>query len=262
MRVISFNAEGLVSAEANGFFKWVDHQDADIICIQDVRAREDEFQSEGLQIEGYFSYFFENASSSSNCTSGGVAIYTRTAPKAVIMGTGSPKIDAEGRYIQVDFNSISISSLLVPGDIGCVDSCAEKYNFLDAYLLFLKKQSRKRREVITCGTFNIAHTHKDVSFYEDNKNTPGALQAEQEWMDHLINYMHYVDCYREVEQGDKQYSFWKNDQDRESNIGWRIDYQIATQNIRPQVLSAGLYSRESFSRHAPVIVDYEWDLSL
>lgn len=262
MRVISFNAEGIISAEVNGFFKWVNNQDADIICIQDIRAREDELQSERFQPEGYFSYFFENYSSSDKRAPGGVAIYTRVAPKAIITGTGSPKIDSEGRYIQADFNSISLSSLLVPGDINCVDSCADKYNFLDAYLLFLKKQSRKRREVITCGTFNIAHMIKDVACYEDHKNTPGALAAEQQWMDHLLSYMGYVDCYREVEKGGNQFSFWENEANRERDMGWRIDYQIATQNIRSQVLSAGLYTREVFSRHAPVIVDYEWDLSM
>ena len=262
MRVISFNAEGIISAEANGFFKWVSNQDADIICLQDIRAREDELQSERFQPEGYFSYFFENYSLNDKRALGGVAIYSRVAPKAIITGIGSPKIDSEGRYIQADFNSISISSLLVPGGVNCVDSCADKYSFLDAYLLFLKKQSRKRRDVITCGTFNIAHTSNDIANYYEYKDSPGALAAEQQWMDHLLSYMGYVDCYREVEQGKDLFSFWENESSRESNMGWRIDYQVATQNIRPQVLSAGLYVREVFSRHAPVIVDYEWDLSM
>ena len=261
MRIISFNAEGVFCAEEKGFFKWVSKQDADIICLQDIRAREQDMESGRFCLEGYFSYCFENYAAKNLHASGGVAIYTRIAPKAVITGIGSPKIDSEGRYIQADFNSISISSLLIPGDIGGSSDYVEKREFLDAYLLFMKKQSRKRREVITCGTFNIAHTPKDVACYEDYRDRPGALQSEQRWMDHLLSYVNYVDCYREVEQSKGKFSFWETGKHKEGGIGWRIDYQIATQSIRSQVVNAGLYTKETFSRHAPVIVDYEWDLS-
>ena len=260
MRVISFNMEGIVSAKANGFFRWVQNQDADIICLQDIRAHENDLNSDEFQLDGYFSYGCSNYLPEDCNSTGGVAIYTRVTPKAIITNVSSASENMEGRYIQADFNNISIGSLLVPGTVSCADSCSAKYNFLDNHLLFLKKQSRKRREVITCGTFNIAHKTKDVACYEDYKNTPGVLPAEQEWMDYLLNYMNYVDCYREVEQGLNQFSFWLNDINRRQNIGWRIDYQISTQNIRPHVLSAGIYSREVFSRHAPVIIDYEWDL--
>ncbi len=262
MRIISFNAEGIISAESKGFFSWIRQQDADIICIQDLQARENNLQSDRFHIEGYHPYFFENFTSTESHPPGGVAIYTRTTPKAIIMGTGIPIIDNEGRYIQADFNNISISSLLVPGSVNCLDQQEDKYAFLDAYLLFLKKQSRKRREVITCGTFNIAHTKNDVFCYEDNKNRSGALVEEQRWMNLLLSSMNYADCFQKKQDEGSLFTFWENNVNRENNDGWRIDYQIVTQNIKPKVSTTNIYTYQQFSRHAPVVVDYEWDLTM
>ncbi len=262
MRVVSFNVEGIFSAEANGFFEWIKLQDADVVCLQDLRASINDLHLPQFKIEGYSPYFFENYIADDKSVPGGVAIYSRIAPKAVITEIGSPDNDGEGRYIQADFNNISIGSLLVPGEVNSADLSFDKYSFLDAYLLFLKKQSRKRREVITCGTFNIAHTPKDVACYENFKNAIGALPNEQKWFSHLLDQMHYVDCYREIETKEGLFSFWNTEEDRANNMGWRIDYQIATRNIRPLVVSAGIYTRTVFSRHAPIIVDYECDLSV
>ncbi|MBE8215082.1 MAG: exodeoxyribonuclease III [Endozoicomonadaceae bacterium] len=259
MRVISFNAEGLSHAVKKGFLDWVIQQDFDLLCIQNTQMTDHDFQN-NFQIPNYYAYSFENYASS-NPKTNGVAIYSRVIPKAMITGINDFHLDSQGRYLQLDFNSISISSLLVPGCVTDLNSSQEKYHFLDAYWFFLKKQNRKRRSVITCGTFNIAHKAKDVACYEDHKIYPAASEKEQQWMDNILKQMQYVDCYREVEQADCQFNFWENEVNRKNNIGWRTDYQIATKNLKPQILTAGLYTRDIFSRHAPVIVDYEWELT-
>ncbi len=259
MRVISFNAEGLNNASNNGFLDWAAQQDADVLCVQDIGITEQEFKKT-CQIPGYHAYCFENYMHD-NQPAGGVAIYSRAIPKAMITGINAAQIDNEGRYIQLDFNSISIASLLAPGCVTNKESCKEKYAFLDAYWLFLKKQNRKRRSVIMCGTLNIAHQPKDVACYEDHKLYPAASEKERQWVSNMLQHMQYVDCYREVETGGNQFSFWENNAHRTNNLGWRIDYQIATKNLKSQVLTAGLYTREIFSRHAPVVMDYEWELN-
>ncbi len=139
MRIVSFNVEGIFSAEANGFFQWVKLQDADVVCLQDLRVGINDLHLPQFQIEGYFPYFFENYISADKSAPGGVAIYSRIAPKAIITEIGSPDNDGEGRYVQADFNNISIGSLLVPGEVNSFDSSFDKYSFLDAYFAVFKK---------------------------------------------------------------------------------------------------------------------------
>ena len=258
MRIISFNCEGITNAAEQGFFSWALDQDADVICLQDIRAREHEVADAAFAPSDYFSYFFEDYSEAGK---GGVAIYTRTPPKAIITGLGIPEADTHGLYIQADFDKISIGSLLVPQADNTPESLNWKYRFMEEYLQFLSKQRRKRREFITCGSWHVAHKKIDLSNWRDNDEVSGFQPAERAWMDEIINGLEYVDTYREVDREGGKYSFWESDEHRERNEGWRFDYQIATPSMKHRVLSSGMFSGETFSRHAPVIVDYDWELS-
>ena len=132
---------------------------------------------------------------------------------------------------------------------------------MEEYLGYLNKQRRKRRDFITCGSWQVAHKKIDLENWRTNQRHSGFLPAEQNWMDEIIDGMGYVDAYREVDSEGGTYSFWTSEEAFAENDGFRFDYQIATSNMKHRVLHSGMYSGRLFSRHAPVIVDYDWELS-
>ena len=259
MRIISFNCEGITSAAEKGFFNWAQDQDADVICLQDIRARESDLIDAPFNPDGYFNYFFEDYER--HAGQGGVAIYTRIPPKAIISGLSIPEADMHGLYLQADFDKISIGTLLVPETDNSPESLNWRYKFMEEYLQYLNKQRRKRREFITCGTWQVAHKKIDLANWRDYQELPGFHPEERAWMDEIITGMDYVDAYREVDREGGKYTFWPTDDHRERNEGWRYDYQIATPSMKHRVLHSGIFAGGEFSRHAPVIVDYDWELS-
>ncbi|MGY0219546.1 exodeoxyribonuclease III [Endozoicomonadaceae bacterium StTr2] len=254
MRVINFNAEGIRTAVEAGLFRWLEEQDADVICLQDTRETEDVMEQH-FQLDGYFGYFFSGYERESV---GGTALYTRHAPKAIIPGLGFPACDETGRYLQADFDKISIASLFVPGHED--NGLENKLRFLEGYSLHLQKQCRKRREFIMTGTWNIAHMKMDVANWREQQEEPGFTPMERAWMDGLFNNMGFTDAYREVDREGGNYSLWTDEAAREQNDGRRVDYQVVTPGMCHRVLNAGMYTGQRFSRHAPVIVDYDWEL--
>lgn len=257
MRVISFNCEGLKRAKEKGLFDWLADQDADVICLQDTRETECSMAEDQYQMDGYFCYAYYGCNETER---GGAAIYTRQAPKAVISGLGCPEVDETGRYLQADFDKMSIVNVYVPEGY---DEASQnfKYRFLDAYSHNLNKQRRKRREFIMCGTWNIAHRKIDIYDWQTAEEVSGFKASERNWMEGLLGDMGFYDAYREVDQEPGKYSWWQDESLRRDNIGMRIDYQIITSGVRNKVLNGGIYKAQGFSFHAPVIIDYDWDLT-
>ncbi len=260
MRIISFNCEGIINAANNGFFAWAQDQDADVICLQDIRARECDLVDAPFNPEGYFSYFFEDYAR--HAGQGGVALYTRTPPKAIISGMGMYETDIHGLYLQADFDKISIGTLLVPETDHSLASLNWRVKFMEDYLGYLSKQRRKRRDFVTCGSWQVAHKKIDLADWRKAQDRPGFHPAERCWMDEIIDGLKYVDTYREVDREGKKYSFWPTAERRAEDDGYRFDYQISTPEMRHRILHSGIYSGSEFSRHAPVIVDYDWELSI
>ena len=257
MRVISFNCEGLEQAKKKGLFDWLSEQNADVVCLQDTRASELTMERDEYQLDGYYCYAFDGYN---RVDRGGVILYTQEAPKAVIRGFDCPEADETGRYLQADFDKITISNIYVPEGHN-EENQNFKYRFLDGFSHNLHKQRRKRREFIMCGTWNIAHKKVDVANWREAENVSGFQVAERNWMEGLLGDMGFHDAYREVDQEPDQYSWWQNDYLKHDNIGMRIDYHIITAGMRHRVLNGGIYKAKSFSSHAPVIIDYDWELS-
>ncbi len=259
MRIISFNCEGIKNAAERGFFSWARDQDADVICLQDIRARENDLIDAPFQPDGYFSYVFEDYDRLAG--QGGVALYTRTPPKALISGLSLPGADIHGLYLQADFDKISIGTLLVPEAGDDADVLNWKYKFMNDYLQYLGKQRRKRRDFITCGSWQVAHKKVDVANWRDYQELPGFQPGERAWMNDIIQGLEYVDTYREVDREGGNYTFWPTKFDRDNNLGLRFDYQLATPSMKHRVLHSGIFASGQFSRHAPVITDYDWELT-
>lgn len=255
MRVISFCADGLREAARKGFFAWAVEQDADIICVQDLRAAEAQLLSPDLNPDGYFTYVWDSIEGKTN----GVAIYCRKLPKAIMTGLGLGEADGEGRYMQADYEHISVACLLAPqASLGDAGSLAHKSRYFEQLHAQLDKVRKKRRQYILCGNWNIARAERDVERAAEHANTPGFLAAERSWFDSLCDELGYVDAFRAVNGDDDEYSWWPGG--REAGDGWRIDYQIVSGTLRGNIEYGAFYKSQEFSSHAPLIMDYDIDV--
>ena len=255
MRIISLSVDGIHQAAQRGLYDWLAEQDADIVCLQDLRALEYELDNDIFHPDGYFSYFFDSGIKHYN----GVAIYTRHQPKALIYGLGfASGVDMEGRYLQVDYEHISIGSLLAPSAMHDNESLEVKIKFFEDLQALLHKVTRKRRSFILCGDWAIAHKDKDVQNAGANAGTPGFLSDEQQWMSQLVDQIGYVDAFRVVNQDADEFSWWPSGEVGQGD-GWRTDYQIVSAAIKPQIEYGMIYKKQVFSSHLPVIIDYDID---
>ncbi len=256
MRIISLSVDGIQQAAQRGLYDWLQGQDADIICLQDLRALEYQLDHQQFHPAGYHAYFFD--SGRENCN--GVAIYTRALPKALIYGFGfASGADMEGRYLQIDFESISVGSLLVPNADDSEASQETKQKFLDDLQAHLNKIIRKRRDYIFCGNWAMAHTEADIENADQHRDSPGFLPGEQQWLDQLFNQLEYVDAFRCGNSDRDEYSHWPSGTVGEGD-GRRSDLQVTSAAFKPRIEYAVTYKNKTFSSHLPVIVDYDIEL--
>lgn len=257
MRVITLNVQGLRQAVENGFFDWMVTQDADVVCLQDIREKDYQLDEPMFRPEGWHAYFFDAFEDGYS----GTAIYSRHQPKAIMSGLGFPGCDFEGRFIQADFERVSVASVSVPSGLGDEEKQDIKNEFMDQLSNHFRKTLRKRRDFIFCGTINTAHRPADLSGWYVNQKNSGFLPEEREVLDEIFFQMEFCDAFRQVNQNERQFTWWP-DYNRafKLNEGARLDYQITTPNLRRSVRSAGIYREQRFSSHAPLIIDYSCDL--
>jgi len=256
MRIISLSVDGIHQAAQRGLYEWLSEQDADIVCLQDLRALEYELDHDIFHPDGYFAYFFDSGIKHYN----GVAIYTRHQPKALIYGLGfSSGVDMEGRYLQADFEHISIGSLMAPSASSEMESADVKVKFFDDFQAHLHKITRKRREYIFCGNWQMAHRPSDVENPSANEGNSGYLPNERQWMDQLYRQIGYVDAFRCVNKDNDEYSWWPSGAVGKGD-GWRTDLQVISNNLKNRVEYGVIYKNKEFSSHLPVIVDYDIEM--
>ncbi|TAK78364.1 MAG: exodeoxyribonuclease III [Gammaproteobacteria bacterium] len=252
MRIITLNLNGIRSAARKGFFDWVKNQEADVICVQELKAQAAELQHPSLMLEGYHAYFHYAEKKGYS----GVGIYSRHEAKQVVTGLGFEAADQEGRYVAIDLGGLWVASLYLPSGTAGDHRQAVKYDFLDRYATHLKQQ--KGSEWIICGDWNIAHKNIDIRNWRSNQKNSGFLPEERAWMDTLFGEMGFVDAFRLINQAPDQYTWWSNrGRAWENNVGWRIDYQIITPGLKLTVKSASIYKDQRFSDHAPLLLDYD-----
>lgn len=253
LRVITANLNGVRSAARKGFFDWLARENADVICVQELKAQEQDMLDPVLRPKDYHSYFhFAEKKGYS-----GVGIYSRIEPKKVVTGLGWHEADNEGRYVAVDLGKLWVASLYLPSGTSSEERQAVKYDFLDKFEVELNNIRRDKKEWIICGDWNIAHKQIDLKNWRSNQKNSGFLPAERAWLDKLFGEMEFVDAFREVNQEAEQYTWWSHrGQAWAKNVGWRIDYQIVTPGLKPAVKSASIYKDERFSDHAPLVMEY------
>ena len=257
MRIISVNLNGIRSAERKGFFPWMLQQNVDVVCMQETKAQEHQLPPEVYHPDGYHAYFHDAEKKGYS----GVGLYCRTEPDDVVEGLGWPDVDAEGRYIQADFGKLSVISLYLPSGSSGDERQAVKFGFMERFMDVLRAYRRKRREFIICGDWNIVHKEIDIKNFKSNQKNSGCLPEERAWLDRVFTEVGYVDAFRVVNQAPHQYTWWSNrGQAWANNVGWRIDYQVVTPGLKDKIAGASIYKDERFSDHAPLIVDYRYDL--
>ena len=253
MRIISINLNGIRSATTKGFFEWLAIQDADVICLQELKAQAQDMTATMLAPHGYHGYFHYAEKKGYS----GVGIYSRVKPEQVVIGLGIDEFDAEGRYIQVDFAGYSVVSLYLPSGSSGEERQAVKFKFMAAFMPHMQELRDSGREVVVCGDWNIAHREIDLKNWRGNKKNSGFLPEERAWLTQLFDDSGWVDTFRHIHPELEAYTWWSNrGQAWAKDVGWRIDYQIATPAIAARAHAASIYKDQRFSDHAPLITDY------
>ena len=267
MRIITANLNGVRSAHTKGFFEWLQTQDCEALGVQELKAQDADMSAEmkvalnqhGKRLEGDFHHAEKKGYS-------GVGMYTVAKPSETIVGLGNAAFDAEGRWIEKRFDHngvrVSLISAYFPSGSSGDERQAAKYAFLDVvypHLLALSKE----REFILMGDLNIAHHPIDLKNWKGNLKNSGFLPEERAWLTQLLESTGLVDVYRHLypDQGDEAYTWWsQRGQAYAKNVGWRIDYQLATPGLAQTAKHAFVFKDQRFSDHAPLGVDYDFTL--
>jgi len=260
VKIITLNLNGIRSAARRGFFGWLKRQRADVVCVQELKAQRADLTEEMCRPGGCAGYFhFAEKKGYS-----GVGLYCRREPDRVIEGIAVPDIDREGRYIRADFGRVSVISVYLPSGSSGEHRQKIKFRFMDEFFPHLRRLIRQGREVLLCGDWNIAHKEIDLKNWRGNRKNSGFLPEERAWLTRVFDELGWVDVYRTLYPATTggAYTWWSNrGQAWAKNVGWRIDYQIATPKLARTARRAAIYKAQRFSDHAPLTIDYEYNIS-
>jgi len=257
LRVITLNVNGIRSAAAKGLFRWLEKQDADVVCLQELKCHESDLDAKLHGLKAFEScHAFAKKKGYS-----GVALYSRKRPDEVKRGFGAREFDDEGRYVEARFGKLWVVSLYMPSGSAGPHRQASKFRFLKRFLHHLEKLKNRGHEVILCGDWNIAHKEIDLKNWRSNQKNSGFLPEERAWLTRVFDEIGFVDVFRAINARPEQYTWWSNrGQAWKKNVGWRIDYQIATPGVAKTAKKESIYKAKRFSDHAPMTIDYDYKL--
>jgi exodeoxyribonuclease III len=255
LRIITLNVNGLRSAARKGLVEWLGRTRADFVCVQEIKCHAGDISGEVLRVgrlNGYFHCAEKKGYS-------GVGVYTRHEPSRVIEGIGNADIDREGRYLRLDVGNLSVISLYQPSGSSGEERQQVKFSFMERFFPHLKALRSEGREIVLCGDWNIAHREIDLRNWRGNQKNSGFLPEERAWLTRVFDELGWVDVFRHIEPRPDQYTWWSNRGEAwAKNVGWRIDYQIATPGLAATAKRVAIYKDRRFSDHAPLTIDYEW----
>ena len=257
LKVITLNVNGIRSAATKGLFRWLEKQRADVVCLQELKCHEADLDAKLHGLKAFEScHAFAKKKGYS-----GVALYSRRQPDEVKLGFGAREFDNEGRYVEARFGKLWVISLYLPSGSAGPHRQASKFRFLKKFLLHLKKLKDRKQEIILCGDWNIAHQQIDLKNWRSNQKNSGFLPEERAWLTRVFDELGFVDVFRRLNQKADQYTWWSNrGQAWKNNVGWRIDYQIATPGVAARARRESIYRTQRFSDHAPLTIEYEHTL--
>jgi exodeoxyribonuclease-3 len=263
LTVSTVNVNGLRAAAKKGYVEWLAATEADVVCLQEVRAEATQLPAAVREPEGWHMTLAPAAAKGR----AGVALLSRAEPERVRVGFGEPEFEDSGRYVEVDLPGVTVASLYLPsGDVG-TERQDEKERFMAAFLPYLtelrEKAAASAREVLVCGDWNIAHREADLKNWKNNQRNAGFLPEEREWMGRVVGEAGYIDVVRSLHPDvSGPYSWWSyRGKAFDNDSGWRIDLHVATPGLARSARSAHVERAPSYdqrwSDHAPVTVTFD-----
>jgi exodeoxyribonuclease III len=261
MKIITANLNGIRSANTKGFFKWLASQNADVVCLQETKIQAHQMTADFLKPMADFGQYFGHFHYAQKAGYSGVGVYTKLEPSVVKIGFDNGEFDAEGRMVQVDLPSATVISAYFPSGSSGEERQAAKFRFLAVFVPHLKQLQavckQSGRGLVVCGDINMAHAEIDLKNWKGNLKNSGFTPEERAWMTALLTEHGMVDVWRTMYPAQPGYTWWSNrGAAYEKDVGWRIDYQLASADFAAKATVASVYKDEKFSDHAPLIIEY------
>ncbi|SEP73640.1 exodeoxyribonuclease III [Flavobacterium urocaniciphilum] len=254
MKIISYNVNGIRAAITKGFIEWLQSASPDVICLQEIKATEDQIPVEDLKAAGYpYQYYYPAQKKGYS----GVAVLCKNKPNNVVFGTGIESMDSEGRNLRVDFDHISVMSMYLPSGTNN-DRLGYKFNYMDEIQDYIVNLRRELPHLVVCGDYNICHEAIDIHNPKGNEKTSGFLPEERAWLDGFMK-TGMIDSFRHLNKEPHNYSWWSYRANaRNNNKGWRIDYCLVAEPLKDNIKRALILPEAKHSDHCPVYVEMEF----
>jgi exodeoxyribonuclease-3 len=251
MKIYSYNVNGIRSALNKGFLEWVKEASPDILCLQELKAYPEQVNVSAFEALGYKIYWHAARKKGYS----GVAILSKTEPENVEYGSGMEHYDDEGRILRADYKDFSVMSLYIPSGSSGDQRQAFKMQFLAEFLSYVVDLKKKKKNLIVSGDFNICHKPIDIHNPVSNKNSSGFLPEEREWVTKFLE-TGFIDTFRYFNDQPHQYSWWSfRFNARSKNLGWRIDYHMATLEMKERLAGAKIFQEVVHADHCPILLE-------
>ncbi len=253
MRIISYNVNGIRAAINKGFIDWLKATDPDVICLQEIKATQEQIPTLDFELAGFPYHYWYPANKKGYS---GVAILSKIKPDHVAFGTGIEHMDFEGRNIRADFGDISVMSFYMPSGTNAV-RIPHKFMYMDDFHEYIRELRNQRPNLVVCGDYNICHQEIDIHDPKRNKNVSGFLPHERNWLDAFIN-EGFIDSFRHFNKNPHHYTWWSNfGNARANNKGWRIDYILVSKPLESRLTRAVILPEARHSDHCPVLAELD-----
>lgn len=253
-KIITYNVNGIRSAMSKGLMDWLKAADPDVLCLQELKAEPANLDLKVFEDAGYHHYWYPAQKKGYS----GVAILTKRKPDYVHYGCGIPQYDAEGRVIRADYGDVSVISVYHPSGSSGEERQAFKMVWLSDFQQYIAKLKQERPKLIICGDYNICHEPIDIHNPKSNANSSGFLPEEREWISSFMK-SGFVDSFRHFNKEPHNYSWWSfRANSRAKNLGWRIDYNLVSENIHHQMKRAAILPEARHSDHCPVLLEIDF----
>lgn len=250
MKIISYNINGIRAALGKGLAKWIKKEDPDIVCFQEIKANVEQIDTTVFEELG-FKHFWYPAQKKGYS---GVGILSKKTPDKVVHGIGDPLFDAEGRVLRIDIDELSIFSAYFPSGSSGDLRQSQKMRFLKCFKTYIDEFKQSREKIIVSGDYNICHKPIDIHDPVRNKNSSGFLPEERAWLDSFVA-SGFIDSFRYYNQEENRYSWWSyRARARSKNLGWRIDYNMVSEGLKPYLLDANIFDQVVHSDHCPIFL--------
>ena len=253
MKIISYNVNGIRAAITKGFIEWLQHANPDVICLQEIKASEDQVPVSDFEKAGYpYQYYYPATKKGYS----GVAVLSKIKPNNVVFGTGIAHMDFEGRNLRLDFDDVSVMSLYLPSGTNS-DRLDHKFMFMDDFQSYIDNLKKEIPNLVICGDYNICHQAIDIHDPIRNAKVSGFLPEERAWLDTFMK-NGFIDSFRFFNKQPDQYSWWSyRAGSRGNNKGWRIDYCLVSETLKDKLKRALILPEAKHSDHCPVLVEIE-----